>query len=370
MQYNETIQDWGIIKKIDDFVETMTPIGTLRKNDNSEIAIYLMEFDGSGHYVEAGALKYDKEIKDYIYEPIISEVTARAYPKLDEEKETLIFEGDSHVETFMWDGEEFDSIIARRKVDIDADIEIHYSIINGKVVFANYNSDEIIKVRKGNVIAFIQDNVGDGELERVSFEKGLVRHETENNYLTVTEAGMDIDLLVRINYDFFLFKIRSLREYSSNLNGEKLILEDLLIEINEDLVLEVGGDVDSYISYLGDGHISEMDVSPNDDSYILYEYEKDGIRLYYYDNKGNTLSKPYLYIAVIDSPKYSTFRGLRTGDSYDKMIELYGIPEFVEKYDDRAVYFYSSDDDYSADLVITLNSKTNSVVAYNISSPF
>lgn len=106
-------------------------------------------------------------------------------------------------------------------------------------------------MKKGDLIAFIQDNVGSGELERVSYESGLERHEMYDNYLIVTESGIDIDLKVRIAYRWFDFKFKSLRDYSSDLNGEDLIYEDFLIRVENDIYLEVYGDINEFISQLG-----------------------------------------------------------------------------------------------------------------------
>lgn len=156
---------------------------------------------------------------------------------------------------------------------------------------------------------------------------------------------------------------------SPSFSGEKLQIEDLLINIGSGNYIEISGNFKELVKYLGQGEIRETGYfSPNNENYRHYEYSKDGIRVYYYDDPNEFNDYVHIELAVIETPKYPTYRGLKVGDSYDKMVQLYGkVPVYVQE-GDKVIYmfdeFESIDEDYFANLFITIDIKTNKVINY------
>lgn len=156
---------------------------------------------------------------------------------------------------------------------------------------------------------------------------------------------------------------------SPSFSGEKLQMEDLLINIGGGHYIEISGNFKDLIKYLGPGEISETGYySPNNENYMYYEYAKDGIRVYYYDDPSEFNDYVHIELAVIETPKYPTYRGLKVGDSYDKMVQLYGkAPVYVQE-GDKVIYmfdeFESIEEDYFANLFITIDRNTKKVISY------
>lgn len=253
------------------------------------------------------------------------------------------------------------------EADIEADIEIHYSIVDGKVEFDNYDIETIRKVKKGDVIAFIEDNQGSGKIEDVSYNEGIEQKESHNNYFTVTESGVDIELEVKLNSKWYTFKFRSLREDIADFPKGVPIYEDFLVYVDNDYLFGLGDFVEEFIEYYGEGDIKDVNVSPVDENLIFYKYGKNGIIVSFYDNPDDDDYIPLCQAIALESPGHSTYRGLQIGDSYDKVLELYGETDFFTQYGDYIIYeYYYAGENYRMSLYINVDKKADKVISIHL----
>ncbi len=366
-EYDKGKKSWEEIFKVDDRGVVMTVLGTLDASDGREVATYGKASDGTAGVIGVDIIEYNPKNKEISIETISPSISYASHPDFYKEEQTIVFEGFSHNEIFKWNGKDFEHEISEIVVDIVPDIEIHFTIKDGKPVFTNEDLfKEPMIVKKGDIIAFIQDDFVGG-IDRFSGGDGLEPHEKAKNYLVVTKEGESYASM-RVNADWYEFEFIAPMEYSSEPVGKELTKEDFYIRLNDKRDLKIQSGIEEVKKLLHGGKITEIEVSPNDKDIILYKLEKDDVNVLYYDNPADRDFQSFIEMIYINSPKHSTFRGLKVGDSYEKMIELYGHENEFFDNGNSTIYLYetSGEEDFLA-LIIEIDNKTNQVVGYNVS---
>lgn len=369
LSYEENEEKWiKIFEEDKSIMESLAVIGT---NDNNEIALYNHASGGTAGLIGVEIVKYDSDNKIIKLDMISSSISFANYPEYLEEDQAVYFKGFSHGEKFTWNGEKFQHEILKIPVDIGSDIEIHFTIENGKAVFDDRNMfTSPLKVNKGDIITFIQDDPYGG-LDRFGSSDGLRNHEKSDTSLIVTGEGMQ-HVSMRINAEWYEFKIQSGEETVSHLAGEPLSEDDLKIRTNHGIYLSMDSTIKEIMDLLEGGEKTELGVSPYDSEIIFYSLKKDGINFLYYAKPSDPSYATIFDTLVIDSADHSTFRGLKIGDSYEEVTRLYGKSGIIWNDEDTTNYLYSpsvGEESFYA-LIITINNKINAVTHFNISPTF
>jgi len=133
-------------------------------------------------------------------------------------------------------------------------------------------------------------------------------------------------------------------DFSIVYNGKELNFSDEIEKISE---------------VLGTGKVTDLG-EPYEGAKTNYLYEKDGISISYYD---------FIECIYVEKRGYPTAKGLEVGDSYYRMIELYGEGAIYQGNDDCIVYYYTHQDpDAYKDFFVQVDKATNKVVSYNFAT--
>lgn len=139
-----------------------------------------------------------------------------------------------------------------------------------------------------------------------------------------------------------------------------LTKEDYVINVNGEKI-SVDYNSKKLESILGKGKVSIEEDEVYNEGGFYYHYEKDG--LYAVFTNGT-----YIYILSTTNPKHTTPRGLRVGDSYNKMVKLYGKGSIAYVEGNKVVYQFSQGgpgDEIFFDFFVTVDKSTGKVVQYN-----
>ena len=368
LSYNSETKEWDKIFQEESYI--MNILGVLNTGNGKEIALYGKASDGTAGFIGVDIVKYDSANNHIKMDMISSSISYADYPEFIEEESLILFEGFSHNETYKWNGQNFEHKISEIVVDIVPDIEIHFTIEDGKPVFQEKNLfNSPMKVSKGDIIAFIQDDYRGG-LDRFGSSDGLESDKKAKNYLTVTGDG-ELYVSMRINAEWYELPFLVISDYSPELLGKELIDEDFYIKTSDNRYLSLNSNLLELKNLLAGGTKTKVDVSPYDDNIVLYSLEKDGIIIYYYDNPSDKNFEEILDLIAVKGKEYSTYRGLKVGDNHEKVIELYGNKAMKHSEDGYTTYFYEAYElDNFMSLVITIEDKTNSVFSFNLSYTF
>lgn len=155
---------------------------------------------------------------------------------------------------------------------------------------------------------------------------------------------------------------------SSNKQSKKdpefLTKQDFIINIKGNEVFINDDNVREKLeSILGKGKVTTIEDEVYKQGGFYYNYEKDGV-------KATFINGELLDILLIENPEYTTYRGLKVGDSYDKMVKLYGEGKIITENEDNIIYSYHSNEiDFAyLDLYVTIDKSTNTVVDYYFAS--
>lgn len=158
----------------------------------------------------------------------------------------------------------------------------------------------------------------------------------------------------------------------NSLDGTKVTIDDFSINLGNGKSLSINDTPETIISILGEDSIEKTLLGPSPDQYGIenFLYLKDGLRVSY-----NVYHRHYDFaIRNIDNiditnPKYTTYRGLRVGDSYDKVIQLYGNPWSIENLEDWDwdcdVYYYF-DEENPTNGMLSIYIEDNKVIRINM----
>ena len=298
---------------------------------------------------------------------ISSSISYANYPEFIEAEQLVLFKGFSHNETFKWEGKKFEHEISKIILDTVPDIEIHFTIKDEKPVFENPDLfKNPLVVSKGDIIAFIQDGYNGG-LDRFGLSEGLEFYGDNENVLVVTGEG-ELDVSMRVNPEWYHFNFLSFKKYTPELAGKRLEAEDFYIKFNDKRYLSIDTSLDEIKMLLKGGNIEDLGASPNNGEVIYYRLEKDGMVVIYFDNPRDKEFEAYVEFLGVENPNHSTYRGLKVGDSYDRMIELYNEPDMEYDDGDTSSYYYGINN-YDNDLaiIITIDNKTKLVTRFNVS---
>ena len=189
LQYNESLNTWGIIyRKLFDSC-TMKVAGKFSNMyPNRDGVICSSTLDGTGLYTQALAFTYDDNGKSFNYEFISSDIADSGTVTIDEKKQIITFTGNFNVDNYIWNGKEFTQFtnkLAQEK-DINADLEIHFSIIDDEIV-SEYKNGHTFNVKVGDVVKFVQDNAS-GELRKFFVGECFKNYEDEKYVLQVVNT--------------------------------------------------------------------------------------------------------------------------------------------------------------------------------------
>lgn len=154
---------------------------------------------------------------------------------------------------------------------------------------------------------------------------------------------------------------------SVNVNKNKLNEDDIYIKINDENYLSTNSDREKLLLLFHGGILSEVEKSENNENVMLYKVEKDGVIVYYYDNPYDKNFRLFIDIIAVKKSNHSTSKGLRVGDRYERMIELYGYTEYFYK-DESSTYYSYLFNDYALTLIIEIDNITQLVTSYSLSS--
>jgi len=250
----------------------------------------------------------------------------------------------------------------KNEAEKEANMTIEIKLENQKPIYLvdGNKLDENSVLKKGHIIKFVYEG-----LEGFIAGEGF-RTLSETKNLFVVESSGDLSVSVAIKGNLHKFDFR-LEGSQSSIELGKFTQDDLILKIDKK-------DFDIYKgpSYLMDllpsGKITEHDVDTIDPEVRFFEYEKDGIKFYYYDIPGDNTFNAFVEGLTVESPKHPTSKGLTIGDSYEKMIETYG--DYKDKYEDgNHVYYYY----YLTDVVdeirtfsLVFDKQKNKLISYSV----
>ncbi len=133
LSYNSETKEWDKIFQEESYI--MNILGVLNTGNGKEIALYGKASDGTAGFIGVDIVKYDSANNNIKMDMISSSISYADYPEFIEEESLILFEGFSHNETYKWNGQNFEHKISEIVVDIVPDIEIHFTIEDGKPVF-------------------------------------------------------------------------------------------------------------------------------------------------------------------------------------------------------------------------------------------
>lgn len=366
--YNEDENIWERILENDNGM-IMGFAGVVKASDNKEVALYYAHSGGTAGYLGVNVIEYNSD-KDSVEIDLIYETISYAnVPEFIEEEETILYEGFSHDEFYRWNGNSFDHEILKIERNKDADIEIHFTIENEMVIFPDENMFiSPLIVNKGDIITFVQDNTN-GVFDKFFNGDGLEYVEENRNTFIVTDEGL-LEFTMRVNYDWHSFELLSVGD---NMADKPLTKEEFQIKTDNGSYLSLEDDIGKIMKLLNGGVKEAIGSSIHSEESILYSLKKDGIDCLYYDNPYGDI---FINSFFVDQPQHSTFRGLRVGDSYDRMVELYNVSkESYSNNGDSTSYYYKGSTSHYYDshdpndylgISITIDDKTNSVTSFNI----
>lgn len=185
-----------------------------------------------------------------------------------------------------------------KKVQMDFDEEIYKNIEylrSYEIPRYYYESDD------GDVLYFASVIVEDGKLVY------NMQHSTDD-----IVKWSDIDEKTENS------SIKETEESANNLTDEDFVIK------NEDTYVKLRGKFDEM--KVGDKLVSHRPVS-----------EKRAYEVYYYENLTISVGIDVFSIVLITS-KFETARGIKVGDSMDKVFEKYGVTEKDDEYEDYTYY--------------------------------
>lgn len=363
LSYEEKEEKWA--KIFEENKSIMEPLATIKADDKQEIALYNHHSGGTAGLIGVESIRYDLENEFIIKEYVSSTINYGEIPEYIENEKAIYFEGFSHGEKYIWNGRGYNHEIFKLPLEVDSDIEIHFTIQNGEIVFAEKDIfSSPLQVEKGDVISFIQDNPYGG-MDRLAFSEGLEKHERSNRSFIVREDGIQ-HISMRINAEWHEFKFLSGKEDISNLKGKKITEEDLQIRTSSGVLVNMYSNFDELMELLEGGKKEEHGVSDNNEDAILFGLHKDGFKCFYYDVPSDPDYGVVLDALVVDRGNHSTYRGLKVGDTYEKMIELYGEPEEVFTRENTDHCNYETEDEIYIKLGINIDRETKTVSQFGV----
>lgn len=226
---------------------------------------------------------------------------------------------------------------------------------NGNIISENANLKKgyIIKFTYGNLEGFM---VGDG-----------FRTLKETDNLFVVEKADDLSVSVEIKGTWHKFNF-TLEGSQSSIEFGQFTRDDLVLKLGDNY-FDMNDKPSQLVKLLPGGESIVHDIEVEDPNIKMVEYKKDGITIYYYDNPKDNGFNSFIEMITVESPNYPTNRGLKIGDNYEKMIELYGEYSHYNEYENQAYYYYSTDEmEEHRIFTITFDRDTNKMIRYYVSS--
>lgn len=219
-----------------------------------------------------------------------------------------------------------------------------------------------------------------GEYMGHHYESELSYYDTEYINLEIDYDFSDIKMteigFININEinDSRNSKFKNLVSENLTNKDELEAPKDLYIILNEEKYLKFDNTLEELENLIDGGEIKELGEDEYYENVKYYSIKNEGIMVIFVDNSlNNDLEFIKIEGIYITNSKHSTYRGLRVGDTYDKMIKLYNDNNlnFKQNFGTDTIYSYSNDEltDF-LQLMFTIDNKTKLITEISVSETF